>query len=110
MASRKVIISAEEIVDTEEIRRDPGRTSIPYYSVDAVVHAPFGAYPGECTGYYASDPAGVIEVVGATMADNIDPYLEKYVYSVANHQEMLDKHVEVAKLLDMQSRLASREV
>jgi glutaconate CoA-transferase subunit A len=109
MASRKVIISAEEIVDTEEIRRDPGRTSIPYYSVDAVVHAPFGAYPGECTGYYASDPAGVIEVVGATMADNIDPYLEKYVHSVANHQEMLDKHVGVAKLLDMQSRVATRE-
>ncbi len=109
MASRKVIISAEEIVDTEEIRRDPGRTSIPYYSVDAVVHAPFGAYPGECAGYYASDPAGVIEVVGATMADNIDPYLEKYVYSVANHQEMLAKHVGVAKLLDMQSRVATRE-
>lgn len=109
MASKKVIISAEEIVDTEEIRRDPGRTSIPYYSVDAVVHAPFGAYPGECAGYYASDPAGVIEVVGATMADNIDPYLEKYVYSVANHQEMLEKHVGVAKLLDMQRRVATRE-
>ena len=109
MASRKVIISAEEIVDTEEIRRDPGRTSIPYYCVDAVVHAPFGAYPGECTGYYASDPAGVIEVTVATLTDNLDPYLEKYVHSVASHQEMLEKHVGVAKLLDMQQRVATRE-
>jgi len=43
-ASKKVIISTEEIVDTEEIKRDPARTSIPYYAVDAVVHTPFGAY------------------------------------------------------------------
>jgi len=109
MASRKVIVSAEEIVDSEEIRRDPGRTSIPYYCVDAVVHAPFGAYPGECAGCYASDPAGVIEVVVATLADTLDAYLEKYVHSVANDQEMLEKHVGVAKLLEMQRRVASKE-
>ena len=58
LASKKVIISAEEIIDTEEIRRDPGRTSIPYYAVDAVVHAPFGAWPGNCGGYYGSDTPG----------------------------------------------------
>jgi len=109
MASRKVIISAEEIVDVEEIRRDPGRTSIPYYCADAVVQAPFGAYPGEVTGYYASDPAGVIEVVVATLTDNLDPYLEKYVHSVANDQEMLEKHVGVAKLLEMQRRVPTKE-
>jgi hypothetical protein len=28
---------------------------------------------------------------------------------VANHQEMLEKHVGVAKLLDMQQRVATRE-
>src|SRR5919108_57019 len=35
MASKKVIISTEEVIDTEEIKRDPGRTTIPYYAVDA---------------------------------------------------------------------------
>lgn len=38
LASRHVIISTEEIIETDEIRRDPGRTSIPYYVIDAVVH------------------------------------------------------------------------
>ncbi len=109
LASRKVIVSAEEIVDSEEIRRDPGRTSIPYYCVDAVVQAPFGAYPGECAGYYASDPAGVIEVVAAALSDTLDPYLEKYVHSVADDQEMLAKHVGVARLLEMERRLATKE-
>ena len=68
LASKKVIVSAEEIIDTEEIRRDPGRTSIPYYAVDAVVHAPFGAWPGNCGGYYGSDTPGVIETFGADLA------------------------------------------
>lgn len=79
LASRKVIISAEEIVDTEEIRRDPGRTSIPYYAVDAVVHAPFGAWPGNCGGYYGSDTPGVIEAFGAIARDVVPAYVDKYI-------------------------------
>ena len=47
-ASKKLIISTEEIISTDEIRRNPQRTTIPYYFVDAVVVAPFGAYPGSC--------------------------------------------------------------
>ena len=109
LASRKVIVSAEEIVDTEEIRRDPGRTSIPYYVVDAVVEAPFGAYPGECAGHYASDPAHVIEVVGAAMGGRTRPYLEKWVYSVSSHHEMLDKLVGASKLLELRKRAAVKE-
>jgi glutaconate CoA-transferase subunit A len=109
LASRKVIISAEEIVDTDEIRRDPGRTSIPYYAVDAVVEAPFGAYPGECAGYYASDPAHVIEVAGAALADMVDQYLEKYVHSVGNHQEFLEQKVGLARLLEIKKRVATKE-
>lgn len=91
LASRKVIISAEEIIDTEEIRRDPGRTSIPYYVVDAVVHAPFGAWPGNCGGYYGSDTMGVIETFGAISRDAVAAYVDKYVTPFDTDQEMLDK-------------------
>ena len=91
MASKKVIVSAEEIVDTEEIRRDPGRTSIPYYAVDAVVHAPFGAWPGNCGGYYGSDTPAVIETFGAIAADRVGPYVEKYVTPFADDGEMFEK-------------------
>ncbi len=109
MASRKVIISAEEIVSNDEIRRDPGRTSIPYYAVDAVVEAPFGAYPGECAGYYASDPAHVVQVVGATMTGQTKAYLDKWVYGAVNHQEFLEKLVGVPKLLELRKRVATKE-
>ena len=91
MASKKVIVSAEEIIDTEEIRRDPGRTSIPYYAVDAVVHAPFGAWPGVCGGYYGSDVPAVIEGFGAIASDNVAAYMAKYVTPFADDREMFDK-------------------
>jgi hypothetical protein len=93
MASKKVIVSAEEIIDTDEIRRDPGRTSIPYYVVDAVVKAPFGAWPGNCGGYYGSDTAGVIETFGAISRDAVGDYIAKYVTPFADDREMLDKLV-----------------
>ncbi len=104
-----MIISTEEIIDTEEIKRDPGRTTIPYYAVDAVVHLPFGAYPGEMQGRYASDIGHVIEVVGATMRGFIDQYLEKYVYSVASHTEMMDKLVGYQRMREMTARATIKE-
>jgi|CXWL01.1.fsa_nt_gi acyl CoA:acetate/3-ketoacid CoA transferase alpha subunit len=91
MASKKVIVSAEEIIDTEEIRRDPGRTSIPYYAVDAVVHAPFGSWPGNCGGYYGSDTPGVIEAFGAIAGDRVEAYVEKYVTPFADDAAMFEK-------------------
>ena len=108
-ASKKVIISAEEIVDTNEIKRDPGRTTIPYYAVDAVVHLPFGAYPGEMQGRYASDMGHVIEVVGATMRGFIDQYLEKYVNSVGSHAEMMDKLVGYQRMREIAARATIKE-
>jgi len=109
LASKKVIISTEEIIDTEEIRRNPGLTSIPYYAVDAVVEAPFGAYPGQVAGYYASDRAGVIEAFGATGRDQVDKYVDKWVDSFADDREMLQSLVGVKQLLDMRKRETIRE-
>jgi glutaconate CoA-transferase subunit A len=109
LASRKVIVSAEEIVDSEEIRRNPGLTTIPYYCVDAVVHLPFGAYPGEMAGRYASDVEHVVEVVGATMRGFVRQYLDKWVYSAQDHFEMLDRLVGWKKLQEMVQRATIKE-
>ncbi|MFQ5987343.1 MAG: CoA transferase subunit A [Dehalococcoidia bacterium] len=109
LASRRVIISTEEIVDTEDIRRSPKSTTIPFYVTDALVHAPFGAYPGECGGYYASDTDHVMEVFSALYTDRIGEYLEKWVYSVSSHEEMLEKQVGTAKLLELTRRAIIKE-
>ena len=46
-AAKRVIISTERLVETDEIRRDPVKTLLPYYLVDAVCHVPYGSYPGQ---------------------------------------------------------------
>jgi glutaconate CoA-transferase subunit A len=54
-AARKVIVSAERIVGTDEISAQPSATMLPHFAVDAVVEAPYGAYPHECYGLYEAD-------------------------------------------------------
>lgn len=53
--AKTVILSAEEIVSTEEFKKEPALTSIPFLCVDAVVEAPMGAYPSDCAGRYYPD-------------------------------------------------------
>ncbi len=103
-ASKKVIISTEEIIDNEYIRRDPGRTTIPYYLVDAVVHAPFGCHPGEVAGRYISDTEALMQALracGDPTEKAMKEYLERNVYSVANNSEYLEKRVGTPRLLKL---------
>jgi glutaconate CoA-transferase subunit A len=44
-AARQVLVTVEEIVDSEILRRRPERTVLPGFMVDAVVEVPFGAHP-----------------------------------------------------------------
>jgi glutaconate CoA-transferase subunit A len=54
-ASKRVIVTVEEIVPREVIRADPNRTLIPGLIVSAVCRVPFGAHPSYAMGYYDRD-------------------------------------------------------
>jgi acyl CoA:acetate/3-ketoacid CoA transferase alpha subunit len=89
-ASKRLIISAEEIIPTEEIRKHPDRTMIPYYLVDAVVHAPYGSHPGEMAYLYGRDEPGIKEWVDMSKtAEGAKEYLDKVVFGLKNHDEYL---------------------
>jgi len=109
MSSRKVIISTEEIIDIEAIRRQPQRTTIPYYFVDAVVLAPFGTYPGSTPGLYGADIEHWLEWGAAEMQGKTGDYLDKWVHGVSSHQEMLDKLVGAEKLERLREAETVRE-
>ena len=90
-ACKRLIISAEEIMPSDEIRRYPDRTIIPYYLVDAVVEAPFGSYPGEMCYLYERDEERIKEWVAASKtAEGAQAYLDKTVHGVENHQQYLE--------------------
>ncbi|HZI89742.1 MAG TPA: CoA-transferase [Candidatus Polarisedimenticolia bacterium] len=54
-AARAVIVTAEEIVPPEQIRRDPNRVVVPALTVAAVCEARWGAHPSPVQGYYRRD-------------------------------------------------------
>jgi len=92
-ASRRVVVTAEEIVDGELSPRDAlANTFLPALDVDAVVHAPFGSHPCSCGSSYPVDDRHVKEYLDAAKSEEtFRAYLEKYVFSVSNHQEYLQK-------------------
>jgi glutaconate CoA-transferase, subunit A len=91
-ACKRLIISAEEIVDTDEIRRYPDRTLVPYYLVDAVVHASFGSHPGEMAYLYCRDEPEIKAWVDASATDEgAKAYLQEWIYDLPDQQAYLSK-------------------
>ena len=142
VAARKVIVTCEELVSDEYIRRDPTLTRIFGECVSAVVHCPYGAWPSQCYNYYDNDSHALKEydkaskyqdaedakaqlakaaakaekaaaakpddaklaeaaakakkaaedaAAGVAIPETFKDYLEKWVYSVKDNEELLDK-------------------
>ncbi len=83
MAANRVILTTERIVSNDQIRRAPDHTKIPFFTVDAVVEAPFGSAPHECYGHYEPFYAHLDMLAGLTAKDaeaGIARYLNDYFY------------------------------
>jgi acyl CoA:acetate/3-ketoacid CoA transferase alpha subunit len=92
-ASKAVIVSCEDIVSSDVIRRYPERTTIPYVYVSAVVHQPWGAHPTSVYRCYAHDGPHMREYQKAAREGGavFEAYMERYIFSSANFDEYLEK-------------------
>ena len=91
-ASRRVIVTVEEIVPEEVIRGDPNRTIIPGLIVDAVVEDSFGAYPSYAQGYYDRDNQFYLQWNDICKeVDSLQKYLEEWVFGLKDRQEYVKK-------------------
>jgi glutaconate CoA-transferase, subunit A len=92
-ASRWVVVTAEEVVDKE--LKDENRkvsTFLPAIDVDQVVHAPWGAHPGNCGFLYGHDEAHLREYIEASKEEStFCDYLDKYVYRLKDHAEYVSR-------------------
>lgn len=90
-ASKKVIITTEEIVPEEVIRQDPARTIIPAFCVDAVVEVKYGSYPGNMPYAYFSDEEHLREWLSAdSKPETLEPFLRKYIFGTKDFSEYLE--------------------
>ena len=92
VAARKTIVTCEELVSNEYIRRDPTKNSIPAFCVDAVVQVPFGAHPSQCYDYYDYDGDFFkhYNIVSKTEED-FKEFVKEWVYDVEDHEAYLNK-------------------
>lgn len=91
-ASTRVLVTAEEIVSEDVIRRHPERTVIPGFMVDALVEVPYGSFPHECHGLYRADYSHFDEYVSGIREEGTDAirdYLDRYVFGVETHSQYM---------------------
>ncbi len=94
LASKRIIVSCEEIVEHDIIQSSPHLTIIPAYRVDAVVEIPWGAHPTEVLGYYNIDPFmyGLFMMSDAT-SDGLKSWMDEWIYGCVNRAAYLDRYI-----------------
>jgi glutaconate CoA-transferase subunit A len=91
-AGKKVIVLAEEIVDTEFIRSQPDQTVIPNIYVTYVVECPWGSFPMMVYNYYDYDMEHVrMYYDQCKTEEGWQKYCEEYITSINDHMEFLQK-------------------
>jgi glutaconate CoA-transferase subunit A len=95
LASKKIIVSCEELVDTEVIKASPDHTIIPAYRTNAVVLAPWGALPNQVVGHYYADSLfwALFGAMNAT-PEGVKQFIDDWVLGVNDHEEFMQKYIE----------------
>ena len=109
-AGKKVILTAEEIVDESIIRSDPNRTIIPGVVVSAVCHVPYACHPSYAQGYYDRDNEFYLawDKISES-ADSVKQYLDEWVYAVEDRNEYWEKlGAESHKRLEVKARYSEK--
>ena len=90
-AARRLVLTTEAIVPESEIRRQPWRTVIPFFIVDAVVEVPYGAHPCHMPLYYFFDEEHIAEWLQmSSTPEGTQQYFDKYVYGVKDFYDYLE--------------------
>jgi hypothetical protein len=101
-AAKRLIITTEKLISNEEIRREPHRTVIPYYLVDAVVEVPYGSYPANMPYEYYSDEEHLQEWLRAEQdPETLAQFLERNIYGVKDFWEYLNLNGGPARLAEL---------
>lgn len=91
-AAKKVILTAEEIVDEAAIRSDPNRTLIPEIVVDAVCLAPHACHPSYAQGYYDRDNEFYLQWDKISESSgSIKNWLDDWVFGVRDRKDYWQK-------------------
>jgi 3-oxoacid CoA-transferase subunit A/glutaconate CoA-transferase subunit A len=101
-AARRVVITTEEIIEHEEIERQPWRTVIPFHVVDAVIEVPFGAHPTEMPVTYYFDEEHIAHWLEVSKTpEGTQKYFDEYVFGVPDFDAYLEKIGGLRKMTEL---------
>ncbi len=103
-AAKRLIITTERLISTDETQRDPSSTKIPYHVVDAVCVVPFGAYPGTMPYEYFSDEAHIKEWMAAEKdPETFKAFLNEIIYDCKDNEEYIMRNGGFAKMNELRA-------
>jgi glutaconate CoA-transferase subunit A len=92
LASRQVILTAEQIVSPDIISRDPNRVFTPGFRVNAVIHCPWGGHPSPVPGYYNRDHRMFIDYRNDSKTPGLyTEWKKRWVDNIHSYQVYLDQ-------------------
>ena len=101
-AALKVVVTAEEIVDSEVLRRNPDRTLLPGFAVDAVVEVPYGAHPTSFFPNYGYDTRFHLDWVKVARDDEATAeFLQRYVRDPEDQAAYLEAVGGATRLIEL---------
>lgn len=104
-AAKRLIVTCERLVPHDEIRRDPSRTVIPFFCVDAVCEVPYGSYPGNMPGCYFSDERHLGQWLAAERDVEVyRRFLDEYVFGVADFDGYLQRCGGLARMRELRAQ------
>lgn len=104
MAAKHTIVSCEELLTNEEIRRNPEWNTITGLCVDAVVPMPYGAHPSQCFGCYDYDSAFYLDYDKLSRTQEaFDAFVGEYIGACPEPNDYLDK-IGASRLLELRVR------
>lgn len=102
-ACDKVVVLAEEIVPEAEMRKLPETNQIPYFTVDAIVECPWGAFPSSVPFYYDYDAPFMRGMDAASRNEaDLKKWLDEWVFSPKTWEDFIVK-LGAKRLLDLKA-------
>ena len=91
-AAARVIVTCEELVETDVLRENPDLNRLPFFCVDAVVPVAYGAYPTACYRCYDYDPVYLNAYREAAVDEEKHAaYLRDHIFDVKDHAAFVER-------------------
>ena len=100
-----VIVQTDQIVGSDVIEKDPGRTTIPGLWVDHVVHVPFGAHPTFSSFNYGLDEPHLKLYIEMVKSGRAQEYIDKFILGPKDHFDYLERVGGLRKMDELQRML-----